>query len=346
MQTQGGIAAQVGQQALTLQKVTDLMYLTKLRGVLRDLSHDEARNHRFPGPNPVSLDSGHFAKLSGEPYYVCEKTDGVRYMMVCCTMEAPEDRRATRATVNVCALVDRALNAYLLPIGHLPKAAYQGSLFDGEVAFNKVAGGWEFIIFDAIYVSGVPVLECTLRDRLDAVHRVLRVYSTATGAAPRTDPVALRVKNFVAVSKMDDFERMLPGLRESYDIDGVILTPALPAVTYGRHHGMFKLKFDSRHTVDFLVAADGRGLSVFDNGGHAQVGHIAQAGQAAPPGSIAECALEVPGTAQWTVVTLRTDKATANDMYTYQKTMLNMRENLTLEHVKRACAGALRAPPP
>jgi hypothetical protein len=30
-------------------------------------------------------------------------------------------------------------------------------------------------------------------------------------------------------------------------------------------------------------------------------------------------------------VGIRTDKTTANDMYTYQKTMLNIRENLSLD---------------
>lgn len=342
MQTQPWMAAQAGgAPPLVLHKITDPVYLTAVRGVVRDLSHDDCRNPRFPGPNPVSLDSGHFARLAGEPYYVCEKTDGVRYMMACCTMEAPPDQRAHRQTVNVCALVDRALNVYLLPVGHLPKAVYQGSLFDGEVAFNRRSARWEFLIFDALYVSGVPVLESGLRERLDAVHRVLRVYSAACSGGGGGDPLALRVKNFVAASKLVDFERMLPELRESYDIDGVILTPALPPVTYGRHHGMFKLKFDSRHTVDFLVAADGRGLSVFDGGGHSQVGTLAQA---APPGSIAECALAAPGTTRWTVVTLRTDKATANDMYTYQKTMLNMRENLTLDHVRQACSSCVTKP--
>jgi hypothetical protein len=317
-------------QGVQVHRVADPRYLAALLGVIRDLSKDDCKSTRFPGPNPVSLDTSHFSKLGSEPYYVCEKTDGVRYLMVCCTMDAPAGLRERRATINVCALVDRALSAYLFPVEHLPGAMYQGSLLDGELAFNKKSGRWEYLVFDAMCVSGVPVLDCHLRDRLEAVHRVLRVY--AEFPCDR-DPAALRVKNFFACSRMADFESALPGLREAYDIDGVILTPAARPVAYGRHYGMFKLKFDARHTVDFLVGPDGRGLSVFDAGSHVQVGTLSP-GQAAPPGSIAECQLHAPHTSLWTVVTLRTDKTTANDMYTYQKTMLNMRENLTLARIK------------
>lgn len=349
MQTEPGVAAsaqgQQQRQQLVLHRVTDETCLAALRAAARELANDDARHARFPGPNPVSLDRSHFARLAGEPYYVCEKTDGVRYALVCCRLEAPPALRAARASINVCALLDRALNAFLLPIKHLPRAVYQGTLLDGELAFNRREGRWEYLVFDAVSVSGIPVLNCPLNDRMDAAHCALRVYRAHAGPSDG-DPVALRAKTFVPCSKMADFERALPGLREAYEIDGVIFTPALPPVTYGRHLGMFKLKACSRHTVDFLVLGDGVGLGVFDNGAHARVGALApgQPGPPPPPGSIAECAPAAAATGGsvgggdeeqlWDLVTLRTDKTTANDMFTYQKTLLNMRENLSLNDVK------------
>lgn len=335
MQTCEAVAAVHPQSpggGLTLHRLTDSVYCAKLNDAVRDLASDDAQRYRYPGPNPVSLDTGHFARLAGEPYYVCEKTDGVRYLMVCCTLEAPAHLRARRPTINMCALVDRALNAYILPVQHLPRAVYQGSLFDGELAFNQRAGRWEYLMFDALCVSGIPVLNGTLKDRLDAVHRVLKVYAAANAASPpRQDPCELRVKSFVPCTKMAEFEAMLPRLSEAYAIDGVILTPALQPIVYGRHLGMFKLKFNARHTVDFLVGRDGRALTVFESGNHAQVGTLAADQPSAPPGSIVECGLAGQG---WYLVSERTDKSTANDMYTYQKTLLNMREKLTLDSVK------------
>lgn len=322
------VATAQGAMPLTLHKITDVGYCTLLKNVLRDLSMDDHKALRFPGPNPVSLDTTHFSRLAAEPYYVCEKTDGVRFIMLCCAADM-HDRRA-----NLCVIVDRALTMYLLPIQHWPRAVYQGTLLDGELAWNRQRRRWEYLVFDAVCVSGIPVLNGTLVDRMAAVHRIVRVYAEASRGAP-PDAVDIGVKNFVSCSKLAEFEAALPQLRARYDIDGMILTPALAPVSYGRHLGMFKLKSGSRHTVDFLVGADGRQLSVFDNGAHVTVGALFPGDPAAPPGSIAECALASPNTTLWTVVTLRTDKSTANDMYTYQKTMLNMREGLTIDSIKR-----------
>lgn len=306
--------------ALMLDRLEDP---TSVRRVMRDLASDDHRTERFPGPNPVSLDRSHFDRLRSEPYYVCEKTDGVRHALVCCTLNPPE---LGGRPVKVCALVDRALVVYLLPVRHLPRAVYQGTLLDGELTWNRGRRRWEFLVFDAVCVSGIPVLNATLPKRMDAVHRILRVYSRHPSSS---DPVDLRAKTFVSCTKLSEFEASLPSIKTSYEIDGVILTPSLTPVQYGRHHGLFKLKDGGRHTVDFLVGPGGRQLSVFDNGTHVPVGTLRES---APPGCIAECAA-VEGTT-WTLVHVRTDKKTANDMYTFQKTMLNMREGLGLRNLR------------
>ena len=324
---------------LLLHRIADAAALQHVRAAVKDLACDDARVARFPGPNPVSLDTSHFSRLAGEAYYVCEKTDGVRFALVCCRVPAGDSK-----PLNVCALLDRSLTAYVLPQRWLPRAAYQGTLLDGEVAWNKVRRRWEFLAFDAVCVSGIPVMHAPLTQRMDAVHRVLRVLTDArsraagTGGGADTDPVDLVPKTFVPCRSLREFEDRLPRLRASYDIDGVVLTPAAAPVAFGRHPGMFKLKFDARHTVDFLVGADGRQLSVFDSGAHVVVGTLAP-GHAAPAGAIAECGV-APGAApdaiaRWVVVTVRSDKPTANDMLTYRKTLLNMRENLGMADLRR-----------
>lgn len=315
---------------LMLHKITDPVYCDIIKAAVKDLSFDDAKHPRYPGPNPVSLDTSHFPRLGGEPYYVCEKTDGVRYLMVCCTAPSPPGAVTARPYINVCALVDRSMTAYLLSVHALPRAAYQGTLLDGEVAWNKALERWEYLVFDALCISGVPVLNGCLPDRMTAVHRMMEVYSPHD-----KDTLQIRPKDFISGSNFEEFQAALPHLEKSYDIDGLILTPARPPVVFGRHMGLFKMKFSSKHTVDFLVGLDGRELSVFDAGHHKAVGTL-YPGTTAPPGSIAECSLAQPGSTLWTLVMLRTDKSTANDMYTYQKTMLNMRENLSIAHVASA----------
>lgn len=344
MQTVAAIAAQTGLQTggaqtetgacLLLPRLQRGPHLTHLLHVLKDLASDDAATPRFPGPNPVSLDTSHFPVLRSQPFYVCEKTDGVRYAMLCYTTSAGGSR------VNVCALVDRALNAHLVSVRHLPRAAYQGTLLDGEVVFNRCSERWEYLVFDATCVSGIPVLNSPLRHRMDAVHAVMRVYVEANRRDPpcQPDDLDIRPKDFYSLQRqLDAFEEELHFIKVKHDVDGVILTPAAAPVVYGRHRTLFKLKFDARHTVDFLVGQDGVSLSVFDAGRHVVVGRLRAS--SAAPGAIAECARAADGAAddQWDLVTVRTDKTTANDMYTYKKTMLNMRENLTLESLKSLC---------
>lgn len=310
---------------LVLDRLDDEPVRQQLSATMRDMANDDAPGPRYPGPNPVSLDRSHFPILRASPYYICEKTDGVRYALVCCLAAD-----GTGAVRKMCVLVDRALTAFLLPLRKVPKAMFQGTLLDGELVHNKRSGEWEYLVFDAVCVSGVPVLDSTLVGRLEAVHHALRVYRRDPA-----DPVVLKQKPFFSARRFGEFETHLSRVSHEYDIDGVILTPAVPAVTYGRHMQMFKVKRHADHTVDFLVAQDGMSLAVFDRGVHKTVGHL---DRAAAPGAIVECSRVGEGV--WTVVRVRTDKSTANDAFTYNKTMLNMRERLTVDDVKAVFAAS------
>lgn len=310
---------------LALHKVTDARCAAHISNVVREMAFDDNKALRFPGPNPVSLDTGHFSTLRAHRYYACEKTDGVRFLLVCCTVPAA----GTGETLKVCALLDRAMTVYLAPLRHVPKAMFQGSLLDGELVWNRADERWDYLVFDAVCVSGVPVMTEGLRGRLEAVHAVLGLYA----ADPR-DPFVVRVKSFIGSGNLaTDLDDHMALVAAKYDVDGIILTPAADPVVYGRHNGMFKVKFDARHTVDFMVGGDGLQLLVFDGGRHVPVGRLSAP---AAPGCIAECALA--GGDTWDLVLVRTDKTTANDMFTYRKTLLNMKEALTLDDVKRVFA--------
>ena len=329
-------------QGCVLDRIADDHVASRIVATMRDLANDDSKTKRYPGPNPISLDTSHFPQLQREPYYICEKTDGVRYALVCTTLPPPlrapvpgggQDDNNPKP-LNMCCLVDRSLAVYVLPLRHVPKAMFQGSLLDGELARNIYTGAWDYLIFDAVVVSGVPVLDSTLNARMDAVHHIMRVY-----APHPDDPVTLLPKTFFPCAQLDMYKAHAKSV--PYDIDGVILTPAVPPVVYGRHFGMFKLKDGNRHTVDFLVGPDGRSLSVFEKKNskstHVTVGTLTEH---ATPGTIVECELvdrdrcdRCDRCDTWKAVGVRTDKSTANDMFTYQKTLLNIREALTLDSI-------------
>lgn len=304
--------------AVPVHRVVDA---TPLLRVLMALVAKPTATPVFPGPNPVSLDASDFPKLAksaGEHYWACEKTDGTRYLLLCCEHD---DKR-------ICALLDRKLKAYLLPLQHVPTAFFQGTVLDGELAFNRVAQRWQYLAFDAVVVSGVPVFHRPLSGRIAAATAGLGAYKVG----PR-DAVDVRIKRFVSLDDAAALHAHLQRASEHFQCDGLVLTPESEGVVHGRHRRLFKLKPPGSHTVDFVVAGDRGELAVFDAPRHVTVGRLSD--PAPPPqGVVVECAHEHDDV--WRLVGIRTDKHTANDMLTFRKTLLNMRENLTLDDVLRA----------
>lgn len=268
---------------------------------------------RFPGSNPCSLERADFPRLKQQPYFLAEKTDGVRFLLVCCRL----------AGKNVCALVDRSMAAWLLPLQALPTAMFQGSVVDCEMAFNKAQKQWQLLAFDAYVVSGIPVYHLPFSHRMEGLKRATAVYEYRTG-----DPLPIKIKSFIPATMFAAYYEHEALARQHFDVDGLILTPELSEAKVGRHPDLFKLK--TRHTVDFLVATDCCSLAVFNPSTRAHE-TVARLRQAAEPGAIAECARGADGL--WDLVCVRADKDTANDMLTYQKTLVNMRECITIQEL-------------
>lgn len=93
---------------------------------------------RFPGSQPVSLLQKHLQKLKKEDFYVCEKTDGVRYLLM-----IHKHSHSTTSSGNIF-LIDRKYN--FIPVRGLKhifedKKLLQlvnNSLLDGELVIDEV----------------------------------------------------------------------------------------------------------------------------------------------------------------------------------------------------------------
>lgn len=303
--------------ALTLHRVLDPDHAALLQALQQVSGSKDAR--RFPGSNPCSLERADYPKLRRQPYYLTEKTDGVRVLMFCC-------RHA--AVGNVCVLVDRAMSMWLLPLRALPTAMFQGSVVDCELAFNKIDKKWQLLAFDSYVVSGIPVFYLPFSHRMASLKRALGVYKPHAD-----DPVPLRLKQFVPAAMFDAFVQHEATQRAQFDVDGLVLQPEMSDAKMGRHTELFKLK--TRHTLDFLVGLDCMSLHVYDPSrkAHVVVGTLRAAGE---PNSITECELTDN---KWDVVGVRSDKTTANDMLTYQKTLLNIRERITVAELRTVFVG-------
>jgi len=297
--------------ALTLHRVLDPDYTALLQALSTLSGSRDIR--KFPGSNPCSLERADFPKLKQQPYFLAEKTNGIRFLLFCCIHKE----------FKVCVVVDRAMSMFLMPLQAVPTAMFEGSVIDCELAFNKVEKQWQLLIFDAYVVSGVPVFHTPFSHRMSAMQRAMLPYEYHVG-----DPVPLKVKNFLPTSMIMAYKEHEAKARRYFDVDGIILTPELSHAAIGRHTELFKLK--TKHTIDFLVAPNGTDLSVFDSSKKTHI-PVARSRRPRAPGSIVECARAEDGL--WDVVCTRQDKSTANDALTFQRTLVNMEEGITYEEL-------------
>ena len=276
-----------------------------VQDVVRSLSPHGA----FPGPNPCSLERADLPKLGRQRYWLCDKTDGTRALLAFITFEGTK----------LAVLVTRGWDVHVVGIQHVPRALFQGTVFDGEVVC--IEDRWCWLGFDAACVAGVPVWASPLSERLAAARRGLTAYHPA----PK-DRIEVRFKTYYATMA----EYRARDRRAHGPADGVVLTPEDMPIVLGRHHDLFKLKDSGKHTVDFQFLAP-RSLCVWcpKVRGVQVVAEISLPAPLPPSGTIIEAVCDPrSGGGGWSLVTYRADKKTSNDMLTYQKTMLNARENL------------------
>lgn len=275
---------------------------------------------KFPGPNPVSIDSGHFPQLKAQPYMITEKTDGMRALLYFLRYD----------DANLVVTYDRTMSRpyVFAPLERVPNSLYQGTLIDGELV--QINGEWTFLIFDAVYVAGAAVFHLPFPERLAAIRAPLAAwYSPAPG-----DLATLAIKHFMPFRGTDSAEAFATYAKTvPCRTDGAILMPVNDQVVYGRHDRLFKLK--THHTVDFLTR--NKKLLIYDEKSKRNVVVCAPAGPkahlATTDGVVLEC--DFDGKA-WCPIHVRTDKTSANTKFTLEKTLLNIREKLSLDTVARA----------
>lgn len=259
------------------------------------------RPRNFPGPQPVSIERRHFKMLNKQPYFVCEKTDGIRHLLISCSEGV--------------FLVNRAFQIEKIKI-RVPS----DTLLDGEVVMTKT-GKRLFVVHDAVRIKGEDVKDETLDKRIHKASAVVKTIIKTTQA-----PIEIRVKTMWPLDKISE----MPGLDLfEYETDGLVLTPVNEPVRTGTHETMFKWKPRERITIDFSLMK-GVDLFVQERGEpykEAEL-HLHNRRSDLSDGTIVECGY---GEVGWFVEKVRTDKTHANNRRTYFRTIINIRENIQFE---------------
>lgn len=240
--------------------------------------------------------------LKRQPYFVCEKTDGVRQFLI----------SNTEGTF----IVNRAFQVESVKI-RIPK----DTLLDGELVKLKNQK-MAFVVHDAVLVKGENLMDLPLDQRLEKARGVTKaIIKTATA------PFDVRVKKMYRL-----FEEPIPDLNSfDYETDGIVMTPIREPIRMGTHETMFKWKPRERITIDFELK-NGNDLFVQDRGElykEAEL-HMRNQYNNLPDGTIVECGY---GDLGWFVEKVRTDKTHANNRRTYFRTIVNIRENIQLNEI-------------
>ena len=174
------------------------------------------------------------------------------------------------------------------------------SVLDGELT----ADGSCFVIHDGMVLAGRDISQLPLDKRIEALTAFVKSCPKVSGR--------VKIKEHKRLSELGTIDPVAPGA------DGLIFTPVNEPVRTGTHETLFKWKPTEQNTVDF-----------FWSEGHLWIQgpiRIQKAVFEAPEGSIVECRLE--NSVHWVPVKIRSDKNYPNNKRTYERTLVNIREDI------------------
>ncbi|KAF8236253.1 mRNA capping enzyme [Tricholoma matsutake] len=214
-------------------------------------------NPKFPGSQPVSFSEKDLAKLERQDYWVCEKSDGIRVLLLVYTDTSSKDQAVY--------LIDRhndyrQLTGIFFPHHENPAFPLRSTLVDGELVIDTDPRTKQetlrFLAFDCLVVDDQNVMSRTLDKRYGRLSewfykpyaRMLREYPQMI----ESQPFDIKVKeiNFsYHVEKV--FNVDIPALQHGHD--GLIYTCVSTPYTPGTDENILKWKPPSENSVDFKL---------------------------------------------------------------------------------------------
>lgn len=196
----------------------------------------------------------------------------------------------------ICALVNRSFEFTLFPL-----TVPRDTILDGELL------GETFIVHDAMWIQGQDVRQLNLMERLTKVKHLMK-------AILPIQKLRITCKNMIPYRDMKT-------LKLGEHSDGVIFTPVNEPVRMGTHRTLFKWKPREKITIDFLLRNGNFCIQ------HESKMLIVQKypEKHKEEEGIYECSFD--GTS-WIPEKKRTDKSHPNNKRTFERTMINIQENI------------------
>ncbi|VEU22314.1 DEKNAAC103493 [Brettanomyces naardenensis] len=219
------------------------------------------RFNQFPGSQPVSFTRDHLHhNLMETDYLVCEKSDGLRVLMLVLTNQDTGEEGTF--------LINRENEYFMVPGFHFPRTnknfdtSHNGTILDGELVYstNPNTGVREvrYLIFDCLAMDMASVMHKNLWKRLyHAQHEFHKPYMELRRAYPEACshfPFKLDFKNMTQPFKIDKIFREMKNL--TYVSDGLVLTCCDSPYSPGTDQTLLKWKPAEENTIDFKIAVE------------------------------------------------------------------------------------------
>ena len=251
---------------------------------------ETCRSDQFPGSQPISIERKHLQNLTNKEYAVCEKADGERVFAMW------HDGKSV--------LIDRRCQIREFRVKGAPPKFMDGTLLDCELTATNL------LVFDAARVCGEPCSNKHLWERQALIKkwtsRCLRV---------KGDPFVIKMKPHWPMTDTTAFIRWVTGTKVSWGIDGLIFTPVAHCLDSGTID--FHLEVGATPTT-WKLFLQARGVLVFQE-------EVWSDSPLMKGGSIVEFRWEDG----WKAFRARPDKSKPNGVFTFQRTIINIKEGIT-----------------
>lgn len=326
------------------KEVVDISFLSELKKRISSLlfggsDHHNGNYNRFPGSQPVSFRKEHIESLRNEDYFVCEKSDGVRYLLYY-TVPYGEC---------VAFLIDRNMKVRSIPSIYLPtkdgSSIHQDTIIDGELLIEtnpitkeKIT---KFLAFDCLLVDGENIINKTLPQRLKHLQNdiITPLRNIVNGTLSPLPPFILSMKQmWKSYSIGVLLDEIIPS--QHHLNDGLIFTPVHLPYIMGTCHSLLKWKPSELNSVDFLLNKRdtcNELLVSINSSTHSFYGtysmNLAEDLKNVPTNSVIECKFYQN---EWKFIRIRKDKLAANNKEVVLKIIESIKDDLSSKDLKDA----------
>ncbi|RPD66409.1 mRNA capping enzyme, alpha subunit [Lentinus tigrinus ALCF2SS1-6] len=212
---------------------------------------------RFPGSQPVSFAAKDLDKLEAQDYWVAEKSDGVRVLLLVCTDIMTSDQ--------MVYLIDRhntyrELTGLYFPHHEDPRKPLRSSIVDGELVIDVDPRTQQetlrYLAFDCLVVDDQCVMSRPLDKRYGRLTAwMYKPYQKMMHDHPhmaRQQPFEFKVKDVKFSYRVEDvFNIDIPALQHGND--GLIYTCVNTPYAPGTDQNILKWKPPSENSIDFKL---------------------------------------------------------------------------------------------